>query len=150
MSSIVKTERYQRGPFGTLIKWAFVGFNLIMLVWIVGGLQSASTIEVHSEAERAGRAIGSAIGVASLLTLWVFGDIILGVLVLFTRGHKVVTEEVVGRSISTWPAMPSGGGDFSNAGMLIDQLKSQLREPARVEEPIRRSASAAPSFGKRN
>src|SRR5206468_2959196 len=96
MTTIVRTEKYQRGTFGTLIKWAFIIFNVVMLVWILGGLHSVSNMEVHSNAERAGRAIGSAIGVASLLTLWVFGDIILGALVFFTRGQKVVTEQIVG------------------------------------------------------
>ncbi|MET4045342.1 hypothetical protein ABIC03_007074 [Bradyrhizobium sp. RT6a] len=150
MTTIVKTEKYQRGTFGTLIKWAFIIFNVVMLVWIVGGLHSVSTIEVHSNAERAGRAIGSAIGVASLLTLWVFGDIILGALVFFTRGQKVVTEQIVGHAFSAGSAGTLGEGNFGKADELIAQYKNKLGEtPTRSEHPSRSSGGAV-SFGKRS
>jgi hypothetical protein len=36
--SIVRTEKRERSVAGKLIKWAFVAFNLLMAVWIVGGL----------------------------------------------------------------------------------------------------------------
>ncbi|WP_156453336.1 hypothetical protein [Polycladidibacter hongkongensis] len=50
---------------------------------------------IQSDAESAGLAIGGTIGSGMLLTFWVLGDIILGLFVLFTRGKKVITEEVV-------------------------------------------------------
>jgi hypothetical protein len=38
-----------------------------------------------NEAEEAGQAVGAAIGTSMLLGIWVVGDIILGLFVLFTR-----------------------------------------------------------------
>src|SRR4051812_31354537 len=93
MASVVRRETRERTALGKLIKWAFVAFNIAMIIWIVGGLTAASKIQVHSAGEQAGLAIGSAIGVASLLVLWAIGDIILGILVLFSRGDKIITEE---------------------------------------------------------
>ena len=42
-------------------------------------------MEVMSEAEKAGTAIGAGIGMAMIFGIWVFGDIILGLFVLITR-----------------------------------------------------------------
>ncbi|MBR0994163.1 hypothetical protein JQ580_25915 [Bradyrhizobium japonicum] len=150
MVEVIKTEKYQRGTFGTFIKWAFIAFNVVMLVWIIGGFHAASTIEVHSNAERAGRAIGSAIGVASLLTLWVFGDVILGVMVLFTRGTKVIVEKSIERT-SPLGAMSTSGGDFSKADELIAQLKRQQAEEVITRQPqyARSQSGAGSTFGKR-
>jgi hypothetical protein len=94
--SIVRREKYERTAFGKLIKWAFIAFNVLMIIWIVSGLSAISNMQVHSTAERAGQVIGSAIGISWLLSLWAAGDIILGILVAFTRGDKVITEEAVG------------------------------------------------------
>lgn len=81
-----KLREAKRGFFGKLIKWSFVAFNIIMALWIFGGIQNASEGMVGmSEAEQAGATIGTGIGVALLLVVWVIGDIILGLLVLFTR-----------------------------------------------------------------
>jgi|APCry1669192522_1035417.scaffolds.fasta_scaffold01145_6 hypothetical protein len=148
MATIVKTEKYQRGTFGTFIKWAFIAFNVIMLLWIVSGFSAVSNIEVHSTAESAGRAIGSAIGFASLLTLWVFGDIILGVLVLFTRGQKIIVEETSGGS--SYSSVTASEGNFSKADELIAQLKAQ-RSATDNSPPSRYTPSvgSSPSFGKR-
>ncbi|MGL5403771.1 MAG: hypothetical protein ACRC9I_08370, partial [Acinetobacter sp.] len=38
-----------------------------------------------SDAEQAGAAIGATVGTSMILGFWVFGDIILGLLVLLTR-----------------------------------------------------------------
>ena len=77
----------QRGMFGKIIKYTFVGFNLLMLWWMIAGVGGAaeSIDQAGSEAEQAGAAIGTGIGAMMVMTLWVFGDIILGLLVLFTR-----------------------------------------------------------------
>src|ERR1700709_2796353 len=122
MAEIVSTERYQRGMFGTLTKWAFIAFNVLMLVWVVGGFNAVSNIAVHSDAERVGRAIGSAFGIASLLMLWMIGDVILGILVLVTRGNKVITQTVG----SSFGLVPSYNGEgFNKVDELIAQFQSQ-------------------------
>ena len=80
----------RRGPFGWLVKWLFIAFNVVMIVLAfvyladIGEMSEAST----SEAEQAGIAIGATLGVGVLLTVWALGDVILGALVLFTRPRK--------------------------------------------------------------
>ena len=91
--SIVRTEKRERSFAGKLIKWAFIAFNLFMAIWIVGGLYTVSKIQTHTAVEQIGTGIGAAIGVTFVLILWGLGDLILGILVLVTRGDKVIVEE---------------------------------------------------------
>ena len=95
MGLIIRTEKYRRGFFGQVFKWVFISFNLIMLIWLVSAIVAVSkqTAPLTSEAERAGAAIGTAMGVRVLLFLWVAGTVILGLFVLLTKGKKVVVEE---------------------------------------------------------
>lgn len=82
----VQLRKPKRSFFGKLVKWSFIGFNILMAIWLVGGMGAATEgIEGMSEAEKAGAAIGTGIGAALILSIWVFGDIILGLFVLFTR-----------------------------------------------------------------
>jgi uncharacterized membrane protein len=72
---------------GKIFKWLFIIFNILMLIWIVGGVNAANEVTraASTAAEQAGASIGTGLGIAMLLGLWVFGDIILGLFVLFTR-----------------------------------------------------------------
>lgn len=88
--AIVRREVSDRTVFGKIAKWIFILFNILMLVWIVGGIVSVSNTPAFGEAEQAGRAIGATIGVTLLLALWVMGDIILGIIVLLTRRKKII------------------------------------------------------------
>jgi hypothetical protein len=82
----VQLRKPKRGFFGKLVKWSFVGFNILMAIWLIGGMNSASEgMQALSGAEQAGAAIGTGIGAMLILGIWVVGDIILGLFVLFTR-----------------------------------------------------------------
>lgn len=83
-------RKLRRGPIGFIIKWLFIIFNLLMLAWLVLGVGAAGDVmnTAQSEAERAGAAIGTGLGVGMVLTVWVMGDIILGLLVLLTRPKR--------------------------------------------------------------
>lgn len=77
----------KRSLMGKLFKWTFILFNVVMIFWLfsyfgnVGEIVNTSS----SEAEQTGAAIGATIGTSMILGFWVFGDIILGLLVLFTK-----------------------------------------------------------------
>lgn len=82
----VQLRKPKRGFFGKLVKWGFIGFNVLMVIWLVGGMGAATEgMDAMSEAEKAGTAIGAGIGIAMIFGVWVVGDIILGLFVLFTR-----------------------------------------------------------------
>lgn len=92
---VVRTEKTVRGPFGKVVKWAFIIFNILMIVWMLGTCASVGDVvnQAGSDAEQAGAAIGGTIGVMLILAIWAFGDLILGMFVLFTRGKRIIVEE---------------------------------------------------------
>ena len=92
---IIRTEKNVRGPFGKIVKWTFILFNVAMLCWLVSYCATIgeSMNSAGSDAEQAGTAIGGTLGVGLLIFVWGFGDIILGLFVLLTRGKKVIVEE---------------------------------------------------------
>ena len=149
MASVVRRETRERSAVGRLIKWAFIGFNILMVVWIVVGMNAASKMEVHSVAEHAGRAIGSAIGFVALLILWAIGDIILGILVLFTRGDKVITEQIAGGFADSGRIAEPPSGNFGNADELIAQFKAQQGRNDVRPAPHPAQVGAVSTFGKR-
>lgn len=79
-----------RGFFGKLFKWSLIGFNVLMVMWLVS--YSGDIVEMSegaaSEAERTGAAIGGTLGAGLILTVWVMGDIILGLATVLTRPSK--------------------------------------------------------------
>jgi len=76
----------KRGLFGTLVKWLFICFNIFMVAWIYSGMGTTAEIyDAAPEAEKDFAALGAGIGFTIILGFWVAGDIILGMLVLFTR-----------------------------------------------------------------
>lgn len=76
-----------RSFFGKIVKWVFILFNLFMICCIFAGVSGSSDVinSAASEAERAGAAIGSGLGVMMLVTAWAIGDIIIGIFVFLTR-----------------------------------------------------------------
>lgn len=82
-----KLRTPKRSIFGKIIKYSFIVFNLLMLWWMVAGVGGAAeTIDAAgSEAEQAGAAIGTGLGAMMVMFIWVVGDVILGLFVLFTR-----------------------------------------------------------------
>lgn len=91
----VQREVSDRTTFGKIIKWAFILFNVLMLIWLVSSCAAVSDISASAsnDAERAGAAIGTGIGMTFLLFVWGVGDMILGLFVLFTRRKKLITVE---------------------------------------------------------
>lgn len=86
----VQLRKPKRGFFGKLFKWSFIAFNIFMVIWLVSGMNAASDgMNNLNDAERAGAAIGTGIGMALIFGIWVIGDIILGLFVLFTRPKAV-------------------------------------------------------------
>lgn len=82
----VQLKKAQRSLIGKFFKYLFICFNVLMLVWLIGGVNEASEkVDALSGAEQAGATIGMGIGVTFIMFLWVLGDIILGLFVLFTK-----------------------------------------------------------------
>ena len=80
-------KKPKRSLGGKIIKWSFIIFNVLMLIWLITGMNAASDVyqTAASEAEKAGAAIGTGIGVFMIFVFWAIGDAILGILTLLTR-----------------------------------------------------------------
>ena len=97
MAKVIRTEKRKRGIFGTLIWWAFLAFNGFMGLWTYMAIRGVSDhMQTTTEAaERAGAAIGGTLATGFILSLWLTGSLILGLIVALTRGKTVTIEEVV-------------------------------------------------------
>lgn len=92
--ALVQKEVSDRSLFGKLMKWLFIGFNVLMLIWMFGAMSAMGSMDApNNSAEQAGQAIGAGIGFTFLLLIWGLGDIILGMFVLFTKRKKIITIE---------------------------------------------------------
>lgn len=80
----------QRTMFGKIVKWSFIGFNVLMLLWLVTGVGGAAENidNAGSEAERAGAAIGTGLGAMVIIFIWLVGAVILGLMTMLTRAKK--------------------------------------------------------------
>lgn len=92
---VVRREVSDRTIFGKFVKWTFIAFNILMIFWVFAGFNVASETmqDTVNDAEKAGAAIGSTIGMGMIVILWALGDIILGMFVLFTRRKKIIETE---------------------------------------------------------
>jgi hypothetical protein len=97
MTKIIRTEKRKRGLFGQIFKWLFIVFNIFMLISLIVGLNNVGNLTqtLHSDAERNAAGVGATLGVGFILFLWAAGDVILGLLVMFTRGKVLVINETI-------------------------------------------------------
>jgi hypothetical protein len=77
-------EKRKRGFFGWLFLIIFIGWNALMLMWMVGAL---------SRPEAGGAAGG--IAFFFILVVWALGSVVTGVLALLTRGSKTIIRKIV-------------------------------------------------------
>lgn len=93
----IQVEKRKRGIFGWIVAILFWGFNALMVAWVasywgsLGGLHGQS----EDQFEQAGAVIGGTIGTGMLFAFWFFGAVILGLMMFFTRGKKVVTTQEI-------------------------------------------------------
>lgn len=82
-----QVRKPKRSFLGKIVKWIFILFNIFMIYCIFAGAGGSSDVinNAASDAERAGAAIGTGLGMMMLGTIWVIGDIIIGMFVFFTR-----------------------------------------------------------------
>ena len=86
---VLLEARERRGPFGRAVKRAFWGFQLLMLL---GGLGTCAAIGPFLSGPDPEVAMGAGMfGAMALGTIWVawpLGTLVLGLMLLCTRGRK--------------------------------------------------------------
>lgn len=89
-----KEVRAKPGFFGLLFRVAFWGWQVLMAMWSMKYSSAASphlnNALRHHDAYSTGAIIGAGLSVAMIAFFWLAGSVIIGLLVLFTRGTKML------------------------------------------------------------
>lgn len=84
-----------------VFKWAFVTFNLLMAVWVsfylITGRITLSRPEPASAADAVGTPVVGGMGLGFLMTLWIAGAGILGLVAVFGLAHNPNRSRRIGR-----------------------------------------------------
>jgi hypothetical protein len=120
--------REARSPFGRVVKWIFLAFQVVMVLLMLGTCAAVGPFLSGPDPEVAiGAGMFGAMAMATLWTVWPLGTLLLGLLVLFTRGRKrLIPAPAVAQNPSpaapgTVPqqssqAAPPRGGSVPDAG----------------------------------
>ena len=81
------SQEIKRTGFAKLVKWCFIAFNILMVLWVVSGLSNSGDVinSASSDAEQVGAVIGTGIGMMFIAGIWFFGFVIGGIMMLLTR-----------------------------------------------------------------
>ena len=83
----VQLKKAKRTVVGKVVLWLFILFNIAMVAWIWStvGVSQEMMQATENEWEEAGTAVAAGLGTFVIVVVWVLGDIILGLPVIFTR-----------------------------------------------------------------
>lgn len=97
MSQVIRIEKRKRGVFGTIAWWLFLAYNAFMALWLYYAISGAMEVAGNATdgAGQAGAAIGGTIATGFILSIWLFGSLILGLIVLLSRGKTVTIEKTI-------------------------------------------------------
>ena len=99
MSEPVMLEvRERRSPFGRFAKWLFIAFQVLMILLMLGTCAAVGPFLSGADPEVVvGAGMFGAMALTTLWAIWPVGTLLLGLVVLLTRGRKRLI-----------PAPPSG------------------------------------------
>jgi hypothetical protein len=94
MAAGYKEVRARPGFFGMLCRLCFWAWQVLMVVWLTNYSTLASphlgTALHRHDAYSTGTIIGAGLSVAMIVFFWLAGSVIFGLLVLFTRGARML------------------------------------------------------------
>lgn len=93
----LQIEKRQRGPFGWIVAIVFWGFNTIMIYYIFSVFDVGADYYSNASdgADQAGFALGTGFAIYILGSIWFTGTIILGIMMVLTRGKKIISTKAV-------------------------------------------------------
>ena len=89
---VTQIEKRRRGPLGWVVAILFYGFNAVMILLIAltwAGVGSVAE-QNYDGASVAVAGVAGFLSTVALSWFWLFGAIILGIMMLLTRGKKVI------------------------------------------------------------
>jgi hypothetical protein len=93
MVTIIRREIRQRGFFAKLIKLLFYLYNFVMAAWLAALMHVASQTTRDIQMAQATNGAAWLAGISTVCAAWAMGEGILTVLLLATRGKKIIIEE---------------------------------------------------------
>lgn len=123
MTTTYQIERRRRGVIGWIFLVLFWLFNAFMLFSCASGMSSVSSdySTMTSEAEKTGAAIGTGIGLTMIFSVWAAGAIVLGLIVLFTRGPKII------QTVNQGAAVADPAAAITSEGASVVSAKKRLK-----------------------
>jgi hypothetical protein len=90
MSEPVMLEvRERRSRFGRVVKWLFLAFQAVMILLMLGTCAAVGPFLSGADPEVVmGAGMFGAMALGTLWAIWPLGTLVLGVLLLLTRGRK--------------------------------------------------------------
>lgn len=87
MEPPILQQKPQRTFIGKGIKWAFIGFNILMPLWLVFGLTDATekVLNEGTAAQQEREVINTSVGMLAILFIWLVGAVSLGLLLRRTK-----------------------------------------------------------------
>jgi hypothetical protein len=116
--------------------WVILVINVLFLVWVIAGASTASGNAtdcgvLSQQTCNSARNAGTAIGVGIIMFLWVFADVILGVLWLITRPRRRPCPACGNEVKKGITKCPNCGYDFAAAARAgMSQPPIQAPPPA--------------------
>ncbi len=89
---VTQIEKRKRGPFGWVVAILFYGFNVVMILMMVLTWVGVGNV-VESNYDNTSAAAVGIVGFLSTVAFfwfWLFGSVALGIMMLFTRGNKMI------------------------------------------------------------
>jgi RNA polymerase subunit RPABC4/transcription elongation factor Spt4 len=126
--------------------WALIAWTGLMALWAGSGLANVSNIRATSDAERAGVAIGTGIGMSIIIGTWFVGFIVLALIWLMSRPQRR-TCPVCGTSVERGRTTCGRCGyDFARAAVVAlaaSGTSGPVPAPGTMPPP---SSAPAPSW----
>ena len=96
---VTQIEKRKRGLFGWVVAILFYGFNAAMILMIVLTWVGVGSVVESNYDDTSVAAVGIAgfLGTVALFWFWLFGSVVLGIMMFFTRGKKVILTRDEGR-----------------------------------------------------
>ena len=85
-----KLREPTRTVFGNIVKLGFIGFNILMFLWLISYIIDIANLmnTASSEASKTGTTLGGGIGIMFLVIVWGLGAGVLGLMMILTKPKK--------------------------------------------------------------
>jgi hypothetical protein len=105
--TVLLEVRERRSRFGRVVRWGFWIFQAVMLLTALGTCAFVGPSLTNPDPEVAiGAGMFGAAALGTIWTVWPVGTLVLGLLLLFTRGRKRLIQDPASLAAAAAPSPP--------------------------------------------